>query len=411
MEDSSMNSLYLALRAALVAALSGLVFTGPALAQTTWSVTVKLEQATSISNNDADGPDDLFWRAWIVPTVGSGAEAVCTTEEDHDDDENVVRPDWVCATNVTGGLDSTVQIHIQLWDHDTTSADDHFDINPGLADSDIWIDFVPHDFAITMNVAGFSRKQCAPGVITARGFSGDDFGEIKFSISASSFAAPDGDSDGDGLADSAEVCGLDQNSDNVIDADLPGMGANPFRRDAFVEVDWMIDNSGVAATQHSHEPWLPSLINAWEEFNALQITNPGAPSGVALHLDVGNLYAGYTLDFDGDGILDINVPPDGKIDLDGDGFADIGPFGLLTGVGAGTAGGGNVLAEQALLTSPVPTTPWRPVPTFKISRQQTSTPPEELSFATRSSGIAISTRSPPTRLARGMPHARHVRLR
>ena len=348
-----MGQIQVTAKSLLFAAIFGFLGApGAALAQTTWSVTLKLEQAQSFSDDDADGPDDLYWEASVIPTMGSGNAATCSTEKNHQDDNNLINPGWVCSTNVTGGPNTTLQINIALWDHDTTSGDDHFDINPGASISEVAVTFKPADFSMVMNVAGFEQPQCAPGIITTRGFSGDDFGEIKFSISASSLAAPDGDSDGDGLADSAEVCGLDQNSDNVVDVDLPGMGADLFRKDAFVEIDWMLDNSGVAATQHSHEPWLPSLINAWEEFNALQITNPGRDSGVALHLDVGDLYAGYQLDFDGDGIADLSVPSDGFIDVDGDGIDDIGPLGLLTGVGTGTVGGGNALPEQAMLADP-----------------------------------------------------------
>jgi hypothetical protein len=117
-----------------------------------------------------------------------------------------------------------------------------------------------------------------------------------------------------------------------------------------------MENGSGFPGQHSHEPWLPSMINAWNEFNAAPVTNPSfgnlaTPSGIALHVDVGALYAGYAMDFDGNGTVDLQVPPSGNLDLDNDGHADIGNLGTL---GTGTPGGGNLLTEVTELTSPIP---------------------------------------------------------
>jgi hypothetical protein len=255
-----------------------------------------------------------------------------------------------------GGATTTVQINLELWDHDSTSADDHFDVNPSAGARDISITFTPADFRMSMNVPGWGPPRCAMGPIRMRGHHGDDYGEVVFSVSASIVGAPNGDSDGDGLPDSWEFCGLDTNGDGIVDVDLPGMGAKPNRKDVFVEIDWMLNATGVPATQHSHEPWLPALITALNEFNAAPVTNPpmpGLPSkpGIALHLDVGTLYAGYAMDFDGNGTVDLQVAPDGNLDLDGDGIPDIGNLGAL---GTGTAGGGNVLPETAAMVAAPP---------------------------------------------------------
>lgn len=336
-----------------VASVLASVFAVPALAQT-WTVTATLVEARSISDDDASGPDDLYWKVRVTPTLGTGAAPVCDFKPQHVDDVNHIAPGWTCSTTVTGGSNATVEIFMELWDHDTTSADDHFDINPSLGEKNLLLTFRPADFHMTMNVAGWETARCTPGLIRARGYDtdGDDWGEVVFSLSSSLVGAPDGDSDSDGLPDSWEVCGLDQDGDSVIDLDLPGMGATPERKDLFVEIDWMVANTGVPGIQHSHEPWLPSLINAWEEMNALRVTNPPpARSGVALRLDVGNLYAGYSIDYEGDGTADLTVPSNGNLDLDSDGVPDIGNLGALTGVGTGTMGGGNALPEDATLTT------------------------------------------------------------
>jgi len=317
-----------------------------------WTATATLIEATSLSDDDASGEDDIYWRVSIAPTLGSGTPASCSSFSSHVDDRNHITPGWTCTANVTGGPDTTVQIVIALWEHDSTSADDHFDINPNPSTRDLTIAFKPKTFNLSMNVAGFETFRCMPGQIRVRGLNGDDRAEVVFALSASSAGAPSGDSDGDGLLDVAEVCGLDSDSDGVVDVDLPGLGADPARKDVFVEIDWMVNNTGIPATQHTHEPWLPALMIAWNEFNAAPVTNPtmaGTPSrsGIALHVDVGTLYAGYAMDFDGNGTADLTVNPAGNVDLDGDGIADIGD---LASLGTGTLGGGNPLPEDPLLS-------------------------------------------------------------
>ena len=47
------------------------------------------------------------------------------------------------------------------------------------------------------------------------------------------------DSDGDGLLDDWEMHGIDLDGDGIIDLDLPAMGANPFHKDLFLELDWV----------------------------------------------------------------------------------------------------------------------------------------------------------------------------
>jgi len=49
------------------------------------------------------------------------------------------------------------------------------------------------------------------------------------------------DSDGDGLRDTWETAGYDANSDGTVDVNLAALGADPYRRDVFVELDIMTD--------------------------------------------------------------------------------------------------------------------------------------------------------------------------
>ncbi|TCO46329.1 hypothetical protein EV646_107354 [Kribbella antiqua] len=45
------------------------------------------------------------------------------------------------------------------------------------------------------------------------------------------------DTDGDSLPDTWETSGYDANGDGTIDVNLPAMGANPTKKDLFVELD------------------------------------------------------------------------------------------------------------------------------------------------------------------------------
>ena len=109
------------------------------------------------------------------------------------------------------------------------------------------------------------------------------------------------DSDNDGLLDVWETKGLHRNtavspatfggcSDYPSEpcVNLPGMGANPNKRDVFIQMDWMhgtgdgtggIDGSGT----HDHIPQLAALSSMASVFST---------NGISLHFDAGNNYQG-----------------------------------------------------------------------------------------------------------------------
>jgi len=109
-----------------------------------WTISVTLLAATSLSDDDASGQDDIYLRAFITPTLGSGTPVECNFFDFHVDNDNTITPNWTCVLpQVTGGPDTTVQITLRLMEHDTTSADDHFDINPDPSANDVVISFKP----------------------------------------------------------------------------------------------------------------------------------------------------------------------------------------------------------------------------------------------------------------------------
>ncbi|MFO0849683.1 MAG: FG-GAP-like repeat-containing protein [Gemmataceae bacterium] len=82
------------------------------------------------------------------------------------------------------------------------------------------------------------------------------------------------DADADGLPDAWETAPQDFNGDNVADLNLPALGANPGRKDLFVEVDAM----------QGRQP-LPSVIPAVvRAFANAPVPNPNGQSGIALHV-------------------------------------------------------------------------------------------------------------------------------
>ena len=85
------------------------------------------------------------------------------------------------------------------------------------------------------------------------------------------------DTDGDGLLDCWEINGLDVNHDGIIDLNLPAMGADPERKDIFVEIDYM-ENA-----MHSHRPDANGLRDVRIAFDDSPVTSPSGVRGVTLH--------------------------------------------------------------------------------------------------------------------------------
>ncbi len=104
------------------------------------------------------------------------------------------------------------------------------------------------------------------------------------------------DTDGDGLYDSWETEGIDHDGDGTVDVDLPAMGADPERRDLFVQVSWM----GPPTTGTCHlivfcgdppagfdRPSGLALQTMGDAFAAAPLDNPDGSTGIALHVDAG----------------------------------------------------------------------------------------------------------------------------
>jgi uncharacterized repeat protein (TIGR01451 family) len=87
------------------------------------------------------------------------------------------------------------------------------------------------------------------------------------------------DSDGDGIPDNWEINGIDINGDGVIDLplNLPPYNADPYHKDIFVEVDYMVGT-------HSHKPDARAIQEVENAFAAAPVTNPDNTIGINLHV-------------------------------------------------------------------------------------------------------------------------------
>ena len=103
------------------------------------------------------------------------------------------------------------------------------------------------------------------------------------------------DTDGDGIPDIWETNGIDIDKDGKPELDLPAMGANPQRKDVFVEIDWM--NADPACTKsrllcavddrRNEAPTPEAIKQVVDAFASAPVSNPNGSTGITLHVDYG----------------------------------------------------------------------------------------------------------------------------
>lgn len=291
------------------------------------SITITSVECTQAEECDAAGIEAAgqSWPDFYAKVFMNGVE---TRTPRAPDDQRRVEPNWTVSTTIDDAVVKTMPITIQIWDHDSTSGDDIADASPQGAHNnlDIVLDVAKGTWS------GDTTASCVAG----DGVDTDDDEyypvQVCFTISVS-------DADLDGLLDDWERFGLDVDGVGGIDLNLPAWGANPMRKDLFLELDYEVGRAPTKAD-----------IDAMKAaFAAAPLTNPDGSTGVNLHVDVGLLFdrtadeAGRTgtcangLDDDGDGdtdgvdtdclFLDASqelAPTCGNgLDDDGDGLADI----------------------------------------------------------------------------------------
>lgn len=99
------------------------------------------------------------------------------------------------------------------------------------------------------------------------------------------------DSDEDGLPDEWETEGLDVDDDGTVDVDLPAMGADPERKDVFLEIDWMFeDETCIWFVCWGGEDFTPeplALEAVADAFADAPVDNPDGSTGITAHIDAG----------------------------------------------------------------------------------------------------------------------------
>lgn len=91
--------------------------------------------------------------------------------------------------------------------------------------------------------------------------------------------ADDADSDDDGMSDGDEVLGT------LDGLNLNEIGANPLRKNIFLEIDWMDDS--IDCTTHSHQPTQQSISRIQSAFANSPTTNVDGTRGIILVVDHG----------------------------------------------------------------------------------------------------------------------------
>jgi hypothetical protein len=84
------------------------------------------------------------------------------------------------------------------------------------------------------------------------------------------------DIDGDNIPNDLELNGINVNNDSVIDLDLNNLGASPFHKDLFLEIDYMKD----------HKPYSSVIPDVVSSFANAPLCNPDGISGINLHVEL-----------------------------------------------------------------------------------------------------------------------------
>lgn len=96
-------------------------------------------------------------------------------------------------------------------------------------------------------------------------------------------AEENADADGDALWDVWETAGYDHDGDGTIEWDLAALGADPNKKDVFIEIDWLEGPAG-----HTHIPRQGVIQRAIQMFANAPVANPDGSSGISLHVELSN---------------------------------------------------------------------------------------------------------------------------
>jgi uncharacterized repeat protein (TIGR01451 family) len=279
-KKSWMNIVSLAPVMLLLTALILGVAASPARAATQ-PVTVTINYLEQLGDPDVSSRGDFYAKVFI------NGEQENTPALDFGFPDSYIVPTgqllsspWVVTVDVPTDA-VTVPVRIEVWESDWPDDDDQADAVPG---SD---DFI--ELEVNMQTAKWTGNVNWPESCT-NGSTDLDGRGVRICFDIGTLSA-NGDLDGDGLLDTWEQRGVDFTQDGIIDIDLPILGANPFRKDIFVELDYLV------AGDHSHGPRQDSMEDAVAAFARAPVPNLDGTNGVQLHVDVGPLYGAGAIAF------------------------------------------------------------------------------------------------------------------
>ncbi|MEU7069328.1 hypothetical protein AB0B30_03310 [Streptomyces narbonensis] len=270
--------------AALLLMLVGSAAVGATSAHAaTEQITVSLYRVVEISCDEGDGEacGNDYYPKFEIDHQGlfDGKDDYCCA---HGAD---FRTNWVRTATVDTSH-NPVAIHLELWDQDDLSADDPVKWVGGSNDLNLSFDLM----TCTFTGGGLTGQQGA-GVPTLAGESEGSVARGYFTITTPSCVslANNVDSDGDGLMNTWEVPGrgYDFDTDGTVDLPLGDQpyGAVPYRKDLFVEADYMAETKPQAEA-------LADVVKAFAEAPVDPYPDPADATktkyrGVNLHVTEG----------------------------------------------------------------------------------------------------------------------------
>jgi hypothetical protein len=103
------------------------------------------------------------------------------------------------------------------------------------------------------------------------------------------------DADGDGLWDDWEQSGVDTDGNGTPDFNLPALGANPNRKDIFMEIDYMdctvAGGDCPSGDTHNHRPKMAAVNAVIAAFANAPVPNPDGSTGITVHIEVDDALA------------------------------------------------------------------------------------------------------------------------
>lgn len=282
--DGSRRRRLLALPLLLAVGAAPHLVAGPAAASHTVPVTVTILRVDGVGDDlDGTGRSDGDFYAGVE--FAGGPRVAGDSFATHVDDADDITPFWTISGEVVVSDDSlpATSLTLSIWDHDdcdapfctdtglTESDDDQLDINAGAGET------------VTLTVDLRNGRWSGPVTWPANCTTGNggEAVEVCFEISVDSTT---GDADGDFLLDGWERNGINADGDGAIDVDLPAMGARPFRKDLFLEIDCLV------AADHTHCPLQAALQDVVQAFADAPVANVDGTTGIQLHIDGGPLF-------------------------------------------------------------------------------------------------------------------------